>query len=367
MSHEPIDYLVERNAGGLDVRNLSKIFKDTTNCYKILFFKAVLDLSQGQPAKELSISLASIADAMIYHAWYPLKYFRLSLGSQDSLGKIIDELSLLLTTDSSKLNPQQLKGHIATSTTFQQRKELLRYVPFRLLTPFFADKLRGLPDHYKNDAIAELSSELMCSEKPPVYAVNQATGEIIIHEKWVSFLNENYLILGGWCNYHWAVFLQSRNPSVPAVINKLTKPEARSTLSFQRQVWRTYLESHAIPCVYTNNPISVDDFSLDHIIPWSFVCHDYLWNLVPTPRSANSSKGAVLPSQKQIQTISGIQFQFLEEVKKSFSVGQQKRVFEEFMNELKLDERELLNWKRFKSSYEDSLGALKDVARHNGF
>lgn len=92
MSHEPIDYLVERNAGGLDVRNLSKIFKDTTNCYKILFFKAVLDLSQGQPAKELSISLASIADAMIYHAWYPLKYFRLSLGSQDSLGKIVDEL-----------------------------------------------------------------------------------------------------------------------------------------------------------------------------------------------------------------------------------------------------------------------------------
>lgn len=365
MSHDPIDYLVERNAGGLDVRNLSKIFKDTTNCYKILFFKAMLDLSQGQPAQELSISLASIADAMIFHAWYPLKYFRLSLGSQDRLGKIVDELSS--STESSKLNPQQLKSHIATSTTTQQRNELLRYVPFRLLTPFFADELQGLPDHQKNDAIAELSSELMCSEKPPVYAVNQLTGEIIIHEKWVSFLNENYLILDGWCNYYWAMFLQSRNPSVPAVINKLTKPEARSSLSFQRQVWRTYLESRVIPCVYTSNPISVDDFSLDHIIPWSFVCHDYLWNLVPTPKSANSSKGTKLPSQGQIQTISGIQFHFLEEVNKNFPRVQKKRVFEEFMNELKLDERELLNWKRFKSSYEDSLGALKDVARHNGF
>lgn len=35
--------------------------------------------------------------------------------------------------------------------------------------------------------------------------------------------------------------------------------------------------------------------SIDHFIPWSFVLHDELWNLVPTFRNINSSKSNLLP------------------------------------------------------------------------
>jgi hypothetical protein len=35
--------------------------------------------------------------------------------------------------------------------------------------------------------------------------------------------------------------------------------------------------------------------SIDHFIPWSFVLHDRLWNLIPTSRSINSSKSDLLP------------------------------------------------------------------------
>ena len=38
------------------------------------------------------------------------------------------------------------------------------------------------------------------------------------------------------------------------------------------------------------------DISLDHFVPWSYVAHDELWNLVPTTKSLNSSKSNALPN-----------------------------------------------------------------------
>ena len=39
-----------------------------------------------------------------------------------------------------------------------------------------------------------------------------------------------------------------------------------------------------------------EDISIDHFVPWSYVAHDELWNLVPTTRSLNSSKSNDLPN-----------------------------------------------------------------------
>ena len=36
--------------------------------------------------------------------------------------------------------------------------------------------------------------------------------------------------------------------------------------------------------------------SIDHFIPWQYVAHDELWNLSPTTRNINSSKGNNLPN-----------------------------------------------------------------------
>ncbi|WP_162341178.1 HNH endonuclease domain-containing protein [Cyclobacterium salsum] len=49
-------------------------------------------------------------------------------------------------------------------------------------------------------------------------------------------------------------------------------------------------------CIYSNEEMSMENFSIDHFIPWSFVTHDQLWNLIPTSRSVNSSKGNNFPS-----------------------------------------------------------------------
>ena len=42
-------------------------------------------------------------------------------------------------------------------------------------------------------------------------------------------------------------------------------------------------------CFITNKPIPEKDLSIDHIIPWSYMYSDDLWNLVYVKKSLNSS------------------------------------------------------------------------------
>ena len=81
-------------------------------------------------------------------------------------------------------------------------------------------------------------------------------------------------------------FLQVRNPNVPNIPNKLIKKEERSSLSTQRKFWNTAINGGLeVRCLYTNKLLKERNYDLDHFIPWSFVSHDLLWNLMPTDSS----------------------------------------------------------------------------------
>lgn len=58
-------------------------------------------------------------------------------------------------------------------------------------------------------------------------------------------------------------------------------------------------------CIYSGEPV-LDDFSLDHFVPWSFGVHDWIWNLVPARKSANSRKGLRLPTDELVDRMCGM-------------------------------------------------------------
>jgi 5-methylcytosine-specific restriction endonuclease McrA len=92
------------------------------------------------------------------------------------------------------------------------------------------------------------------------------------------------------------VFLQKRNPNVPDVSSKLVKPILRDSLTKQRHFWDTYIEINgSMKCIYTGKTLYIKEYDLDHFVPWSFVSHNLLWNLLPVDSSINSSKSNNLP------------------------------------------------------------------------
>ena len=52
---------------------------------------------------------------------------------------------------------------------------------------------------------------------------------------------------------------------------------------------------------YTGDILEQNDISLDHVIPWSFMYSDDIWNLVITSKSVNSKKSNSIPSEETIK------------------------------------------------------------------
>ena len=56
-------------------------------------------------------------------------------------------------------------------------------------------------------------------------------------------------------------------------------------------------------CFICGEEIKNETPSIDHVIPWSYMYHDDLWNLVYTHKSCNSSKSNILVNEKDIKKL----------------------------------------------------------------
>jgi hypothetical protein len=51
-----------------------------------------------------------------------------------------------------------------------------------------------------------------------------------------------------------------------------------------------------LDCFYTGKKLTTGNYAVEHFIPFSFVTHDLIWNLIPADSSFNASKNDKLPS-----------------------------------------------------------------------
>ncbi|MEG0393005.1 MAG: HNH endonuclease domain-containing protein, partial [Anaerovoracaceae bacterium] len=134
-------------------------------------------------------------------------------------------------------------------------------------------------------------------QKDLIYKISPEKGlnrKILVGEAWAEYIKKNLAILQGWADFHLITYLQRRNPSVPGIASKIYPPKERK-LAAAQVYWKAIITSSPINNIYTGKPMTVEDVSIDHFIPWSYVAHDELWNLVPTTKGINSSKSNNLP------------------------------------------------------------------------
>ena len=56
-------------------------------------------------------------------------------------------------------------------------------------------------------------------------------------------------------------------------------------------------------CFICGKKIHENELSIDHVIPWSYLYADDLWNLVYVHRNCNSSKNNVIPNKNDIDRL----------------------------------------------------------------
>jgi hypothetical protein len=111
-----------------------------------------------------------------------------------------------------------------------------------------------------------------------------------------------------------------------------------------------------------------DEYSLDHFLPWCFVAHDNLWNIVPTPRRVNSAKGDRVPDfETYFDRFARRQFKAMQVV---VSANTHHRLLEDYLFLLSMDSvagLATLSLERFAHTLHAAIAPQAQIAINLGF
>ena len=362
----------------LNISALSSLFANTSTSYKHLFFLSLLDiLNRRQFEVSSPISFQELIVEMLANAWYPHAFFKLSFGRQDKIAQKLDSLNLdigepiIQLKDSDK---KLLRETIATQNLKDIVAYLRRYVPFRLIAPFLKSELQGVSHSEGNqvDKAVPAVADMHFDSRKPFYRFDSIAHKdchsIIVHPDWANYLEKHYAIVRGWSAWKWMNYMQKRNPSTPAISNKLFAPTKRESLEEQTKYWKVVLRSQELRCIYSQQRLDTQRLSLDHYLPWSFVAHNQLWNLLPTTPEVNSSKSNNLPDNIYFGRFVELQHTGLTTTHKQLTESKWIKYIESHIIEMRPNEKEdLLDIEKLRNAYDRSINPLVGIASGRGF
>lgn len=309
----------------LNIDSFIHMLDDTTECYKFYWLDALLKLfSLGKT----EIVFDDLINQMIADAWYSVVEYHLHLGPKNASGKIMNSLERAVIKLSQltnipndadrdtiilavKENDRELHG---------EKDQLTKNVPYRMLSPFMHE-IKG------NDRIWDQKKRLIAyieqlNKKECIpYQITDGAGlkkRVVINEEWQDFFMDNFVTISGWIEVKKVRYLQGRNPGVPGIIYKLVPENNKQRkLRYVRNLWNTIIETKPVYDIYSEKLLGLNDFDIDHFVPWSFVANDELWNLLPMDSSLNSSKSNNLPQWKYFELFAKNQYMMYESAKSS--------------------------------------------------
>lgn len=350
----------------LPVQALAGGFRYVTNSYKFYWFLSILEqISKFQSPK---IFVDDLAAEMIVLAWYPVNYFNLAFGKQDKLSDAVKSLRAETNIEPNSRGEFIRDAFNSLGKDSKARKivtERARYVPYRFVRPWFAEETRGLPDHQINKRIEELCNRDFRSDTPPMYRF--VDNSIEINDRWFTYLTKHVSILKDFSFWNLVQYIQANNPNVPNVPSKLFAPNERD-LKEAKAFWKlAFAELKNVTCPYSSEPLKANTISLDHFLPWSFTAHDLIWNIIPTTKSLNSSKGDRLPKlDRYFDPYAHLQYEALKSVIRKGKVN----LAEDFVMLWKIDNAKSflqMDLLTFSTSLREVISPQYAIARNMGF
>lgn len=282
----------------LNIGYLSRLFDNTSNCYKFFWFQAILrKVDKGHNR----FSFNELIDEMIADAWYMVTEYHLRLGPigiTDNLEEVVKYIHEKYGFISSEKREKILDFlHKADDKKIVKYKsDLTLNVPYRLQVPFY-DEIT-IERSMWNCSKKNLTDEINRQHRLMYYFTSISGLKTIIEvdDIWAEYLTKHKEILKGWTQLKLIRYLQNKNPSVPGIADKIEAPVSRD-IDRVRKYWRLIIHiDPSLKDIYGEVVLADENISVDHFVPWQYVAHDELWNLHPTTKSINSSKSNSLPS-----------------------------------------------------------------------
>lgn len=268
------------------------------NTYKMAWAKAIVEISMeadySTSQEEYEITLESIACKIIKYYWNHTIFFNLIQGSNrlkppkilSLTRELIDEYQLLETKQPIRFE----KVQYTLENDITLKKYYYRTIK-KIITVLKADvsyrflNIRGMAN-------------------TQVYKYKKGNNSLFINIKDMKVLKNNALPIFDTINYRWSLILETFN-STPRICKKVRIVD---DIKIRRQPLNKYMkyldmDNPEHVCFICGKKIESTVLSIDHVIPWSYLYSDDLWNLVYSHRSCNSSKNNVIPEERTIHRL----------------------------------------------------------------
>ena len=227
----------------LNIGNLSRLFDNTSNCYKFFWFQAIL---QKVDLKRNRFTFEELINEMIADAWYMVTEYHLRLGplgvtdNLEDVVKYIHERYRFMSSEKrdnilaflEKTNDKDIKKY---------KRDLTLNVPYRLQVPFF-DEVTIDKKLWKG-SIKHLTHEINMQKRLMYYfpVVDGIRTVIEVDDLWAEYLYTHKDILKGWTQLKLIQYLQNKNPSVPGIADKIEAPVSRN-IERVRKYWNLIIK-----------------------------------------------------------------------------------------------------------------------------
>lgn len=266
------------------------------NTYKMALAKALVEIAIDNKTNDdvITINFRDIANRCLKYYWNQTIFFDLIQGSN------LKKIPCMVQYTKQLIDNYYLIVEVKQPTRFEK-------IDFNEL---------GLHNEFEK-TIAKIENELPKNVIPrflnlngeiqeDIYKFDLKNKTIIINKVNVETLKENSDDLFDLIDYRWGLILETFNSSPR--INK--KVKIIDGIDIKRNDLKKYkslldLENPNHICFICGEKIDDNELSIDHVIPWSYLYSDDIWNLVYVHRNCNSSKNNVIPSEELVNKLEG--------------------------------------------------------------
>jgi len=261
------------------IKDLTTIIRDCTmeNTYKMSWVRSLVELSVIYPQKK-DIHFNDLSPLIFKYYWNQTLFFNLNQGPNPLKKPEIHQIVL---------------------------KEIDRYQSIFGYKPEFytriQDRINIDIDKISKTLEKDVSHRFLKvgKKKYPIYELDRKNLCLKLHHP--ELLKEYSDILFELINYKWVQKLEKLNSS-PRISKKVNGTDRENIKRGNLSRFKKYidLENPKRKCFISNDVLNDNELSIDHVIPWSFLFSDDLWNLVYVKKSENSIKSNRIPSEKMI-------------------------------------------------------------------
>jgi len=251
------------------------------NTYKMAWAKALVEIS-CENRKNEKIELKDIANKIFKYYWNQTIYFDLIQGSN------ISKPPEFVT---------EVKKHIEKYYTLKKTRQPIHFERIESEINLDFKKLVRILKQDVSWRFLKLKNEII-----PLYIYEKGSDYLVLENQ--NIVEDYSDILFEAINFRWTQILENFNSS-PRIAKKVRVLDLKDIKRNNLSKYRSFLdvENSTHNCFICGEEIIAETPSIDHVIPWSFLFSDDLWNLVYTHKTCNSQKSNIIPSENDIERL----------------------------------------------------------------